>query len=299
MIKGKISNNLDSLLLNIIGVIVLGLFAMFCLVPFIMLISGSFSSEEKILVEGYSLLPKGFSIDAYKVLFKMPGVVLNSYLITIFVSGAGTFASLFLISMTAYVLYRKDFHYRNILTFFFYFTTLFSGGIISFYIVMIRYLNLKNNILALILPGMLNVFYLLMMRNFISNSIPDSLVESSKIDGAGDFLIYIKIIFPLMKPALASIGLFIVLGYWNDWSNAMLFISNEKLFPLQYVLYRIQMSAVNIPPEALKSGVVNIKMPKETIKLAMTVVSIGPIICAYPFVQKYFVKGITIGAVKG
>jgi putative aldouronate transport system permease protein len=202
--------------------------------------------------------------------------------------------------MAAYVLARKDVKYRNGMAFFIFFTTLFNAGLVPYYIFMIQYLHMKNSILALILPNLFNVMYILIMRTNIANNIPDSIPESAKIDGANDFSIYLKIILPLSKPVLASIGLFVTLMYWNDWWNAMLFITNDKIFPLQYILYRILTYSMYAQELLKKSGaLVQLDMPKESLKLALTVITTGPIVLAYPFAQKYFVAGITIGAVKG
>ncbi|MDF2921318.1 MAG: sugar transporter permease [Paenibacillaceae bacterium] len=288
----------DEVLFEGIARVFIGLMALFCAIPFVMLVSGSFSSEEQIMKHGYSLFPRGFSTDAYKFIVESPQKLLNAYGVTIVVTGVSCLLALWLISMTAYVLFREDFRYRNNFAFFFYLTTIFNGGMLPAYILMVRYLHLKNSILALILPGIFSVFFLLIMRNFMRGTIPGELIESSKIDGAGDFYIYWRIVLPLMKPALATIGLFEVIGYWNNWYNAMLYINDQNLYPLQYLLYRILTAAQGISESAMDSvGVVT--MPKETFKLAMTVVAIGPIVLAYPFVQRYFVQGITIGAVKG
>lgn len=288
----------DEIWFNLIAKLFIGIMALFCSIPFVMLVSGSFSSEEEIMKHGYSLFPRGFSTDAYKFIADSPEKVLNAYGVTILVTSVSCTLALWLISMTAYVLFREDFKMRNHFAFFFYLTTIFNGGILPAYILMVRYLHLKNSLLALILPGIFSVFFLLIMRNFMKGTIPTELMESSKIDGAGDFYIYWRIVLPLMKPALATIGLFEIIGYWNNWYNAMLYINNENLFPLQYLLYRILTASQGISEAAMNS--VNVQtVPKETFKLAMTVVAIGPIILAYPFVQRFFVQGITIGAVKG
>jgi putative aldouronate transport system permease protein len=203
--------------------------------------------------------------------------------------------------MTAYVLTRKDFEWRNKVSFYFYFTTLFSGGLVPWYILMVKYFHLKDSYLALLLPPLLSVFNMLVMKSYMSG-IPDAITESAKIDGAGDFRIFAKLILPLAKPALATIGLFIALGYWNDWYNSMLFIQNEKLYSLQYFLYKIVNNVEaykNILSQTGGSVNVKIDMPSESLKMALTVIVTGPIILLYPFVQKYFVQGITIGAVKG
>ena len=294
----KIKASADTITLNAIGYVVLGFFGLMCILPFIMLLSGSLTDEGTIITQGYSLIPSKFSLFAYQAAFALPRLIINSYIVTISVTAVGSVLSLFLITMTAYVISRKDFPARNVITLFFYFTTLFSGGLISYYVIMVNYYHLKDSLLALIIPQLVNVFYMLMMRNFITQSVHEALVESARIDGAGDFRIFRCIVLPILTPALASIGLFIALGYWNDWYNAMLFLKSDKLYPLQYVLYRIITTAQNWDLIASEEQS-KIKIPKESVKLAMTVIATGPIIFAYPFVQKYFVKGIILGAVKG
>jgi putative aldouronate transport system permease protein len=202
------------------------------------------------------------------------------------------------LTLGAYVISRKDFKYRNQFSFFFYFTTLFNGGMVSTYIFYIQYLHLKDSYLALILPGMMNVFYLLIMRSFVS-TIPTALIEAAKIDGAGEFKIFLRVILPLLKSGLATIGLFMALGYWNDWYNAMLYINSAEKYPLQYMLYDLLQKTQALARIASQAGILIESMPSNTLKLAMAVVATGPIILLYPFVQKYFVKGITIGSVKG
>ncbi|WP_347223930.1 carbohydrate ABC transporter permease [Bacteroides congonensis] len=200
--------------------------------------------------------------------------------------------------MTAYVIARQDFKYRNQLSFFFYFTTLFNGGMVCTYIFYIQYLHLKDNLLALILPSMFNVFYLLIMRTFVA-AIPTALIESAKIDGAGEYKIFFRIILPLLKSGLATIGLFLALGYWNDWYNAMLYMNDEKRYPLQYMLYSLMQKTQAMAAIASQANIQMIDMPSNSLKLAMAVVATGPIVLVYPFVQKYFVKGVTVGSVKG
>lgn len=272
--------------------------AIICLLPFIMLISGSFTSEQAIRFGGFGILPKEFTLEAYRIIFKTPEKILRAYGISIFITAVGTAAGLFITAMTAYVISRKDFKYRNVLSFFFYFTTLFNGGMVSTYIYYIRYLHLKDNLLALIIPGMFNVFYLLIMRTFVS-AIPTELIESGKLDGAGEYRIYFSIVLPLLKSGLATIGLFLALGYWNDWYNAMLYMNSETKYPLQYMLYSIQQQTQALAQIASKAGIQVANLPSNSLKLAMAVVATGPIIIVYPFVQKYFVKGITVGSVKG
>ena len=287
-----------AIVFNVIGCVLVGLVALVCLLPFIMLISGSFSSEQAIRFTGYGLLPKDFRLEAYRIVFKYPQKIARAYGVSITITLIGTVLGLFITTMAAYVISRKDFKYRNVISFFFYFTTLFNGGMVSTYIFYIQYLHLKDNLLALILPGMVNIFYLLIMRSFVS-AIPIALVESAKIDGAGEFRTFIQIVLPLLKSGLATIGLFMALGYWNDWYNAMLYLNTSEKYPLQYMLYDLLQQTQALARIASQAGIRVESLPSNTLKLAMAVVATGPIILLYPFVQKYFVKGVTIGSVKG
>ncbi len=283
---------------NILGYSFVGLTALICLLPFIFMISGSFSSEKEILLHGYSLLPREFTLEAYSTVFRFPEKIIRAYGVSVFITAVGTGIGLFILTMAAYVMSRQDFKYRNVLSFFFYFTTLFNGGMVSTYIFYIQYLHLKDSILSLILPGMLSVFNMLIMRSFIT-AVPSALIESAKIDGAPEFTIFIKIIMPLLKSGLATIGLFMALHYWNDWYNAMLYLNSEEKYPLQYMLYDLLNQAQSLARIAAQSGVPMDNLPTNTLKLAMAVVATGPIVLLYPFVQKYFVKGIAVGSVKG
>lgn len=293
-----IKRTVDKISFNIVSYIIIIAVGLMCLLPFLLIISGSLTAESSIFQDGYRLIPGKFSVEAYKILFKSPDSLIQSYFITIVVAVLGTVLGLFFTSMSSYVLLRKDFKWRNVFAFYFFFTTLFSGGLVPWYILMVKYLGMKDNPVALLLPGLFNVFYMLIMRSFM-RSIPDSLIESARIDGAGDFQIFIRIMFPLITPALATIGLFIALGYWNEWFNAMMFMDNEKYFTLQYYLYRVLNSMTFASTVAEKANIPLPDMPTESFKLAMTVIATGPIILLYPAVQKYFIKGITIGAVKG
>jgi putative aldouronate transport system permease protein len=294
----KIRTTASGRIFTITGWIFITFITLVCLLPFILLISGSFSSDQSIRFYGYSVLPRDFTMEAYRVVFKYPEKVARAYGVSIFITVTGTVCGLFLLTMTAYVISRKSFKYRNILSFFFYFTTLFNGGMVCTYIFYIRYLHLKDSFLALILPGMFNVFYLLIMRSFVA-AIPQALIESAKIDGAGEFKIFIRIILPLLPSGLATIGLFMALEYWNDWYNAMLYINTNAKYPLQYMLYDLQMQAQALAQIASQVGIRVENLPTNSLKLAMAVVTTGPIVLLYPFVQKYFIKGVTIGSVKG
>lgn len=294
----KVKLSTSSKLFYILAYVSVGLMALICIVPFIVLISGSFTSENYIRTQGYSLFINEFSTKAYELIFRNPATVFRAYGISILITGVGTILGTLLITMTAYVICRKDFKYRNHFSFFFYFTTLFNGGMVSTYIFYIQYLKLKDSLWALILPGLFNVFYLLIMRSFV-NTIPPSLIEASKIDGAGEYRIFFQVVFPLLKPGLATVGLFMALGYWNDWYNAMLYINSNTKFPLQYMLYNLLQQTQALARIASQSGISVADLPSNSLKMAMAIVATGPILLVYPFVQKYFVKGITVGSVKG
>lgn len=280
-----------------ISYIIVSIVAILCLLPFIVLISGSISDEGQVLAKGYSFLPRGFSLDAYAFIFRNPGDILSAYRVSVIVAVIGTVLSLLISTMAAYVMYRKEVKYRNQLAFFLFFTTLFSGGLAPYFIWVTSYLHLKNTLAVLILLPMFNVMYVLILRSFIQGSVPEPLIESAKIDGAGDFRIFWQMVLPLSKPALASIGLFTILAYWNDWWTPMMFTDKEQYVPLQYMLYKM-LSSINMSA-AMAQHISSVNMPKETFKLAMTVIATGPVVILFPFLQQYFVKGITIGAVKG
>lgn len=283
---------------NATGYTFLTIVSLLCLLPFLLILSGSFTSEVEILADGFKLIPEHFSLLAYEAVFSEPEQILKAYEVTILITLVGTAAGLFLTSMTGYVLSRKDFLYRNKLSFFIYFTTLFSGGLIPWYIMIVRFLDLKDSYLALVLPSLVGAWNIILMKNFMK-SIPESIVESAKIDGAGDFAIYLKLVLPLSTPGLATIGLFMALAYWNDWFSANLFITSGDKYPLQFLLYKILASAAVLKTNIAGNLSADMKPPAETLKMAAAVVVTGPIIFAYPFVQRFFVKGLTIGAVKG
>jgi len=298
MTTKKIKPTGDRIALTVFSYVIISALAFICLLPFLLILSGSFTDESAIFRYGYSLIPPVFSTEAYQIVRDAPSALLAAYRVTVSITVFGSAASLILVSMTSYVLYRKDFPWRNIIAFYFFFTTLFSGGLVPWYILMIRYLNMRDNPLVLVLPHLFSVFHILIMRSFM-RGIPDSLVEAAKIDGAGDFKIYWRIILPLSKPALATIGLFTALNFWNEWFHAMLFINNQNLFPLQFYLHRVLNSMQFAALAAREANIPMPRMPTESFKLAMTVMATGPILLLYPFVQRYFIKGITIGAVKG
>ncbi len=288
---------MEKTVFDVVALIITTLFAILCILPILLTISGSFTPERE-LMRGMKLIPNQFTTDAYKIVFKNSESLFRAYGVTIRLVIIGTAVSLFLTSMTSYTLYRKDFRIRNGLSFYFFFTTLFSGGLVSHYILMCD-LGLRNTFWVLMVGGLLPVMNMIIMRSYFTSNIPISLVESAKIDGANDFLIYLRIVLPSSGPILATVGLLMALQYWNNWSTAAIYISNRKLYPLQYYLYQIfqeaQMKEMMANAGVEMSG---ISTPKESYKLAMTVFTMGPVVLFYPFVQKFFVSGVTIGAVK-
>ena len=274
------------------------LICLVCIIPFFLIIASSFTSESYIIKNGYVLWPKEFSTSAYELIFKNPAKILRAYGVTAFVTIIGTALSVFVNAMTGYVLQRKDFRWRNIFSFYFFFTTLFSGGLVPWYILCVKTLHLKNTIWALIIPTIVSVWNIILVKGFMGG-IPGEITESAKIDGAGDFRIFVKLILPLSKPVVATIGLFTALAYWNDWYMCMLFIDKKELFDLQYLLYQLMGSIKALREIASQSTISVSSMPIESTKMALTIVATGPIILVYPFVQKYFVKGLTLGSVKG
>lgn len=297
-ISHKIKYSTSSKVFYVICYTVVGLMALICLLPLLVILGSSFTSEQYIRFHGYGLIPHDFSLEAYAMIFKAPMTILRAFGVSILVTVVGTALGLFITVITAYVLGRKDFRYRNIFSFFFYFTTLFNGGMVCTYIYYIQYLHLKDSLWALIFPGMFNVFYLLIMRSFI-DAVPPSLIESAKLDGAGEFRIFFQIVLPLLKTGMATIGLFLALGYWNDWYNAMLYINSTDKYPLQYMLYNLLQQTQAMARIAAQSGISMANVPSNSLKMAMAVVAILPVTLVYPFVQKYFVQGVTIGSVKG
>jgi putative aldouronate transport system permease protein len=280
---------------NLIIHLILLILSIMALVPFLMLISASFSSEIAIGKYGYTLFPQQFSMEAYDYLFRDFGQILNSYLITLIVSLGGSSVGLLIMSLLAFSLSRKDFRFRKPLSFYVFFTMLFNGGLVPWYILITQYLHLKNTMFALILPYLVIPWFVLLLRTYFAG-LPTELFEAARIDGASEWRLFFQIVLPLSTPALATVGLFSLLQYWNDWWLALLFIDDRKLFPLQYLLYTIQsnIDAISQNPE-MNSGVI---IPTQGVRMAMAVLAIGPIIFAFLFVQRYFVRGITLGGIK-
>ena len=296
--KNKTFNEGFTGITNIIANIILAVSAIACVFPFIFVIIISLTSEQSLLEHGYSIFPKEWSLDAYKYLLQSGGALAQSYMVTIVVTILGTIINVSMVSSYAYAISRKGFKYRRQFTFLVFFTMLFGGGMVPSYIVMTQVLGLKNTIWALILPLAFNSFNIIVMRTFFQKSVPDSIIESARIDGASEFRIFTKIVIPLAIPGIATIALFSTLAYWNDWFNAMLYIDYQNLVPLQHMLMKIEKNMEFIRQNAMLSGEVMSALPQESVRMAMVVVSTLPIACTYPFFQKYFISGLTIGGVK-
>jgi putative aldouronate transport system permease protein len=269
-----------------------------CIIPIVLVLTASFTKESTILTEGYSLFPSEISLEAYQFIFENPKQIINSYVVTIFVTVTGTLLSIMITAMVAYVICRKDFFLANKISFFIFFTLLFSGGLVPWYILVSRILHLKDSPLALILPYVVTPFLVLLMKGFMSN-IPFALIESAKMDGASEYRVFFSIIIPISKSGLATIALFSVLIYWNDYWLSLLFIDTGKYVSLQLLLYRI-MSNIDFLNSALAvANTSSVVLPSQSARFALAVVAAGPMLFIFPFFQRFFVKGITVGSIKG
>lgn len=289
---------------NAIIQVLFWLYTACCILPLLLVVAVSFSDEKTVLIHGYNFIPEKWSLGAYKFLFKDYMQIIRSYGISILVTVAGTILSVIIMSLYAYPISRKDFPHRNFFSLFIFVTMLFNGGLVPFYLVYTQMLNLKNTLLALIMPYLVQAFFVLILRTFFMNTIPAALIESAKIDGASELRIFAGIILPLSLPVLATVALFQTLNFWNDWFLSLIFITDEKNVNLQFLMYKtmlnIQFLSSNseAASQAQASGAV-FDFPTETVRMAMAVIGVGPIVFAYPFFQRYFVKGLTVGAVKG
>lgn len=282
-----------------LAIVIITIFSLLCIIPFLLIIGTSFNTEAAVRVKGFSIWPDEPTLEAYKMIFKSGKIILGSYIVTILMTAIGTVVGLSIISMTGYALNRRDFPLRNGISFFIYFASLFSAGLAPYYLMMVKVYHLKDNYLAVLLPLLMSPWLIILMKNYVKG-VPYELTEAGKIDGAGDFTIFVRLILPMLKPALATIGLFLALGYWNEWYQSSLFLSARVDYkPLQYMLYQIINQVAYLKNSVAGAYVTFDDFPQETLKMATAVVATGPIILIYPFVQKYFISGITVGAVKG
>lgn len=273
-----------------------------CIVaPFVLIVSVSLTKEETLYESGYSFFPRGWSTIAYEYLFQSPGVILRAYGNTIFITIVGTLLGLLLTALIGYVISRRDYRFRSALTVYVFIPMLFSGGLVPFYILMTQYLHLKDSPWAIILPGLLSPFYVLIMKGFMGK-IPYELIESAKMDGAGEWRIFFRLVVPLSTPALATLGLFMAFNYWNEWFHALLFIDDDRRVPLQLLLVRIMntLDFLRNNSEYIQSlGIDMSRFPNESVRMALVVLVAGPMMFVFPFFQKYFVQGLTVGSLKG
>jgi putative aldouronate transport system permease protein len=265
------------------------------LAPLLVVVSGSLSTDQSIGHYGYSLFPHEISLAAYQFLLSDPSQIGQAYLVTITVTVLGTFCSVLVMALLAYALSRHDFFFRKPLSFYVFFTLLFNGGVVPLYILVTQYLHLRDSLGALILPYVVVPWYVLLLRTYFA-ALPRDLIEAAKIDGASEWRIFFRIVVPLSTPALATVGLFTALMYWNDWYLALLFINDAHLVPLQYLLYQISNDIRVIQNNPLLQGV---SPPTLSLQMAIAVFAIGPIVFAFLAVQRYFIKGITLGGIKG
>ncbi|HHV96733.1 MAG TPA: carbohydrate ABC transporter permease [Clostridiaceae bacterium] len=289
---------------NAVFMVILFIVALLVLIPMLLVIIVSFSSEMSIADNGYSFFPSEWTLDGYKYLFKTGDQLLDSYIVTIFHSLTGTLMSLTVMTMFAYVIAQKSFRHCKLFTWILFFTMLFSGGLVPSYILNVRYLHINNTIWIFLLPSLVNAYYTIILRTFIRTTIPDTLFEAARIDGAGHFRIYASIVLPLFKTGIATVGLFSMVSRWNDWFTGMLYIQNPKLVPLQTLLTKIQNTIDFLKQNAAIAGTPDgvtflRQLPDENMRMACTMMVVLPILFAYPFFQRYFVQGLTVGSIKG
>jgi len=273
-----------------------------CILPFLLMVIASFTEEATLTRNGYSFFPEALSLETYRYIIRSAGTIFRGYLMTIIVTVIGTGCNLLLTILFAYPLSRKDLPYRGILSFFLFFTMLFNGGLVPTYMMYANTFHIKNTVFALIIPSlMMNAFYVIMMRSFFSASIPDSLIEAAKLDGASEMKILGRVILPLSKPMVVTLVLMVGLGYWNDWMNGLYYVTEQKLFTIQMILNNMINNIEFLTRNASMLGTAasNMKIPQVGIRMGIAVIAVLPILIIYPFLQKYFVKGIVIGGVKG
>lgn len=292
----KKKNLMVQLFLNIFFIFVSSLI----IIPFIMLLSASISNESRILEEGFGILPKGFDLSAYKYVFENPRAMLQAYKITIIFSAANTVIAVLMNAMLAFGLMKKNLPFKNGIAFYVFFTMLFNGGLVPTYLLISTYLNLTDTIWVYIITGLVSPWNAFMMRTFFQG-IPYEITESCYIDGANEYYIFFRMILPLSKPVIATIALFTLLGKWQDWMTSMYYINDPNLYSLQYMLQRILKNIELLQLDTANTAQLSqlAEIPSETVRMAMAVVVAGPALVVFPFFQKYFVKGLTVGSVKG
>lgn len=269
--------------------------------PFLIIVGSSFQSVSDLNANGYRIIPGRWTLVSYKAVLQNPQTLVRAYGITILTSAITVVCGVFVCSTCAYVMTRKSYRYKKILSLIVFLPMILGGGLVASYINIVKNLGLKDNIWVLILPMLVSPWYMLLMKGFLS-SIPEAMIESAKMDGASEFRVFTQFVVPLSKPAIATIALFFLLDSWNEWYNSMLYIDNQNLVKLQFLLMKIQSSIDFLnSAEALQFGAVKSgqEVPTEGARMAMCLLAAGPMLVVFPFFQKYFVKGLTIGSVKG
>ena len=283
--------------------IIMGIAAVVTILPLILLFISSITANKDITLYGYSFVSKHLSMEAYSYIWNERMQIFRAYFITVFVTAVGTGVGLSISVLYAYALSKPYFPGKKFFSFFILFTMLFNGGLVPSYIMYTRYLHMKNTILALIIPGLLmNAFNVILIRSYFQNNVPLSLVEAAQIDGASEFQVVLKVVLPMSKPIIATIGLFIGVAYWNDWQNGLYYVTDEKIYSIQQILNNMLKNIEYLSKNATsvaKSTSLAGTLPAATVRMAIAVIGLLPILVIYPFVQKYFVKGISLGAVKG
>ncbi|WP_082811974.1 carbohydrate ABC transporter permease [Clostridium sp. Marseille-P299] len=301
--KRKSRLNTVSVPAEIIIYIILGLFCLLCIVPFIFVVIISFTSMDSIREIGYSFWPKEWALDAYKYVIDLGDQLWRSYFNSFFITILGTILSVLMCILYSYALFRQDFKYRRFFSFFSFFTMMFGGGLAPTYVVCKTLLGLSDNYAALIVPMLVSPFNIIIMRTFFQSSVPDSLIEAAAIDGSGEYNTLFRIIIPIAKPGIATVGLLNALAYWNEWFIAMLYVRDAKYYPLQYLLMQMQNNVEFLVKNANILGVeaanIRANLPSDSLRMALVVLIVVPIACAYPFFQRYIISGLTIGSVKG
>lgn len=273
-----------------------------CLIPFILLVASSVSSEDSIIRNGYTLFPTEFSLESYSYLFKEPAMLIRAYGISIFITVIGTVTSLIVMTLLAYPISRRDMPLRNAISFFIFFTMLFNGGLVPTYLMYTNVFHIKNTLFALLIPGLLvSAFFVILIRTFFTMNIPNEVIESAYMDGASEFKIFARIVLPLSTPVLGAVGLFQLINYWNDWFNGLIYITDSKLYSIQVLLNTILLNAQYLASNThfVEDMASADDIPNHGLKMAIAAIGVIPILVTYPFFQKYFAKGLTVGAVKG
>ncbi|MCI6019655.1 MAG: carbohydrate ABC transporter permease [Clostridiales bacterium] len=285
---------------KILAHVVMIVMSALALLPFILLIIASFTDETTALLNGYSYFPEKFSLGAYKYIFQNAATFLRAYGVTILVTVVGTICSVILTALTAYVLSKRNLPGVKIMNLFVLFTMLFNGGLVATYINYVTVFHIKDTFFALLVPNLLmNAFMIMLARNYFEHSIPEEIYESARIDGASEFTIFVKLVLPLSVPILATVGLMSGIAYWNDWQNSLYYVNDKALYSIQAVLNSINESVAALATLGTSSGASAADLPTTTVRMAVAVVGILPILLIYPFFQKYFAKGLMAGSVKG